>query len=112
MNGESPNFTKALSIEVPLDPIDAAQVVSGSPSAGAVGLGEFDSREYGVWEHTVGVSTDVEVDEIFVVLKGSAILSFEDGSSVELRAGSVGRLREGQRTTWDVREVLRKIYFS
>ena len=69
--------------------------------------------EVGVWEMTPGTATDVEVDEVFVVLAGSATVSFDDdGEQVELAPGSVVRLRAGERTTWVVRETIRKIYVA
>ena len=67
-----------------------------------------------MWEHTPGASTDVEADEVFVVLAGSATVAFEDPAlqSIELRPGSVVRLTAGMRTVWTVRETLRKVYFA
>jgi uncharacterized cupin superfamily protein len=79
---------------------------------GSAPLGEFDGHEYGVWEHSIGASTDVEADEVFVVLFGAATVTFEDGTAVELGPGSMGRLHEGQRTVWTVTETLRKVYIS
>lgn len=91
----------------------AEQVQDGAPAAGAVALGEFDGREVGVWEHTVGVSTDVEAEELFVVLSGAGSVEFVDeGRTVQLRPGTVLRLSEGQRTIWTVTETLRKVYLS
>ena len=50
---------------------------------------------------------------MFVVLSGSATVSFDDdGEQVDLAPGSVVRLRAGERTTWVVRETLRKIYVA
>ncbi|MCV7365300.1 cupin domain-containing protein [Mycolicibacterium neworleansense] len=73
----------------------------------------FSDVTIGVWEHTPGVSRDVEADEVFVVLCGHATVSFDDGSPpIDLRPGSVVRLREGQRTTWTVRETLRKVFIA
>ncbi len=46
------------------------QVAGGSVTTGAVPLGETERLEVGVWEHSAGVSTDVEVDEVFVILSG------------------------------------------
>ncbi|MFL0713120.1 MAG: cupin domain-containing protein [Microcella pacifica] len=46
-----------------------------------------------MWEITPGIVTDVEVDEVFVVLSGHATLRREDGSESELVAGTVGRSR-------------------
>lgn len=106
------DFATAASIELKHEPVPAYQVVVGSPSTGAAPLGELDGREYGVWEHTVGASTDVEADEVFVVLSGAATIRFEDGTVVALEPGTVGRLREGQRTVWAVTETLRKVYVS
>lgn len=63
-------------------------------------------------EHCVGSSTDVEADELFIVLSGAATVRFADGGVIELGPGSVGRLHEGQRTVWTVTETLRKVYFS
>ena len=89
----------------------AEKVVSGNPVVGFAELGSFDGHEYGVWEHSAGSSTDVEADEVFVVLFGAATVSF-DGGIVRLGPGSMGRLREGQHAVWKVTETLRKVYFS
>jgi uncharacterized cupin superfamily protein len=99
---------------VPLEPVPDEQVVAGSPSAGVVVLDERDGREIGVWEMTPGTATDTEVDEVFVVLAGSATVSFvePDLPPVELAPGSVVRLTAGMRTTWIVRETLRKVYVA
>ncbi|MCW3492452.1 cupin domain-containing protein [Microbacterium sp. SSM24] len=106
--------TDAASLDLALAPVPAEQVVVGAPRAGAVELGELGGVEIGVWEHTPGVSTDVEADEVFVVLSGAATVSFDDSAlpDLELRAGSVARLTAGMRTTWTVRETLRKIYLA
>ena len=68
----------------------------------------------GVWEHSPGVSTDVEADEVFVVLAGSGVLSFDAPAlpPVTLAAGVIVRLTEGMRTTWTVTETLRKVYIA
>jgi len=91
-----------------------ALVVSGAPTAGWIVLDESASGELGVWEHTPGTSTDIESDEVFVVLSGSATLSFDEPSlpSIELRPGVLVRLAAGMRTVWTVRETLRKVYVT
>lgn len=106
--------TDAAALPLALDSVPADQVVNGSPAAGFVELGTIGDIEVGVWEHTAGVSTDVESDEVFVVLSGSATVTFVDPPlpPVELRPGSVGRLASGMRTTWTVHERLRKVYFA
>lgn len=100
----------ASSLALRHEPLPTGQVSAGSPSTGLVEL----TDSVGVWEHTPGTSTDVESDEIFVVLSGSATLAFSQPAlpAVELRAGSVVRLTAGMRTVWTVRETLRKVYIA
>lgn len=106
------DFVLAASIELEYSPVDAAQIVAGEPVVGVAELGALGEHEYGVWEHSVGASSDVEVDEVFVVLFGAATVEFDDGTVIELGLGSVGRLREGQHTVWTVTETLRKVYIA
>ncbi len=94
-------------------PVPAEQVRDGSPTASAAALGEFAGREVGVWEITPGTVTDVEVDELFIVLSGTATVLFVDENRLEhLSHGSVLRLMSGQRTVWTVTETLRKVYIA
>lgn len=115
----------AASIDIPLTPVPESQIELGSPSTGFVALGEFGGNEYGVWEMTVGSMADVEADELFVVLSGTAtvelrtahtdehaIVEGQDGSVASLVAGSVGRLAAGMETIWTVSETLRKVYIT
>jgi uncharacterized protein len=66
--------------------------------------------EVGLWEAGPGTDTDVEVDELFLVLAGAGTVTFADGSAVDLRPGVLVRLREGDRTTWEITERVRKLY--
>ena len=91
-------------------PLDPAQVVTGDPALAADALLETDTVEIGVWEHTEGTSTDVEADEVFVVVSGSATVEVEGGATLELAPGVMGVLARGARTTWIVREPLRKVF--
>lgn len=94
-------------------PVPAEQVLDGAPSASAAALGTFAGQEVGVWEHTPGTSTDVEADELFIVLAGQATVHFVDEErTVHLSAGSVMQLFAGQRTEWTVTETLRKVYVA
>lgn len=104
----------AATVEVPVEPLPAEQVVAGSPAAGFVVLDERDGHEIGVWEMTPGSATDTESDEVFVVLSGHATVTFESPelAPLELTPGSVVRLTDGMRTTWVVHETLRKVYLA
>ena len=69
--------------------------------------------EIGVWEMTPGVMTDVEADEVFVVLSGSATIEFADGTAtLRVGPGDVVRLAAGAETVWTVAETLRKVYLT
>ncbi|NJP98783.1 cupin domain-containing protein [Nonomuraea sp. FMUSA5-5] len=88
------------------DELDPSQIVAGDPVTSSLELG----GGRGIWEITPGVVTDVERDEIFVVLSGRATVAVEGGTTVELGPGDVCLLAEGAKTTWIVHETLRKVY--
>jgi len=100
--------------ELALDPLplDPATIFAGEPQASAIVLDASpDGRvERGVWELTPGTVTDVEADELFVVVSGRATVEVAGGPTLQLAPGSVGILREGDRATWYVHETLRKVY--
>ena len=73
-------------------------------------LGNTGDREIGIWEVDPGVTTDIEVDEVFIVLTGSATISVDGHVDVNIGPGDVVHLTEGTHTTWKVHERLRKVY--
>lgn len=92
--------------------VPADQIESGSPETGILELPDFAGVSMGVWEHTEGVSTDTEVDEVFIVISGGATIEFmnEDTPPLEVAAGDIVRLNAGVKTRWVVRDHLRKVY--
>ncbi len=92
--------------------LDPADVVAGEPRTASVELATLDGTSVGVWEITAGTVRDTEVDEVFVVLSGDATVRFDDGSTLELGPGVAVRLQAGDRTVWEVRETLRKVYVA
>ena len=92
--------------------LDPAQIVSGAPEiSGAELSSSADGRVVrGVWRCTAGTVTDVEQDEMFVVLEGRATIEVQDGPTFEVSPGSVCILERGARTTWTVHEPLLKAY--
>jgi uncharacterized cupin superfamily protein len=102
--------TDAAALAIVHELVDADQIVAGSPTTG---IHEIDETT-GVWEMSPGAMSDVEEDEVFVVLAGDATVDFIEPAlpSVELRPGSVLRLEAGMRTVWTVRETLRKVYLA
>jgi uncharacterized cupin superfamily protein len=91
-------------------PLDPAQVVAGSPATASLVLPSDDTVERGIWEITPGTVTDVEADEMFVVISGRATIAVEGGPVFDVGPGDVCVLTEGARTTWTVHETLRKVY--
>ena len=93
--------------EVPIE----LEPVEGGQSAGSAELGGFGDGSFGVWTITEGVSTDVEVDEVSVILSGrGTVLDLDTGAEVRLTAGTVLRLAAGVRTRWTIIEPIRKVY--
>jgi hypothetical protein len=93
-------------------PLEPGQVVDGDPEVRHLGLHEDDALAIGIWQHSVGVSTDVETDELFVVLSGRATIQVDGGPTLQVAAGDVGLLPAGARTTWTIHETLRKVYVA
>lgn len=96
-------------------PVRVSELPPGKCPAGPISTGvgllaATDRLEVGVWEHPAGTSTDVETDEVFVVLSGRGRIVLEDGTVLELRPGTVGVLESGTPTTWIVDEPLRKVW--
>jgi uncharacterized cupin superfamily protein len=93
------------------DELDPTDVLAGEPQTASRELwSAVGTADLGIWEITPGTVTDVEADELFVVLSGRATIAFEDGPVLEVGPGDACRLRAGQRTVWTVHETLRKVY--
>jgi hypothetical protein len=94
------------------DPLDPASIREGSPVVreALLWVSEDGKVARGVWEITEGVVTDVEQDELFVVVAGRATIEVEGGPTLEVGPGDVCVLVEGARTTWTIHETLRKVY--
>lgn len=104
----------AAALPLPHEPLPADEVLAGAPTTASVALATLGETEIGIWEMAPGTASDVESDEVFVVLAGRATIAFDDPALADLEVGpgSVVRLAEGQRTVWTVTETLRKIYIA
>jgi uncharacterized cupin superfamily protein len=108
-------MAEANALVLETEPVPPEQVTAGSPETGAVVLTQWASREVGVWEMTPGQMTDVEADEVCVIIAGTGVVHRTlDGVGVEqpLTAGAVFQLLEGEETLWVVTETVRKIYLA
>ena len=108
----TPFVVSAADLELEPTRLDPEQVVSGTPETSELVLWESEDGMItrGVWEITPGVVTDVELDELFVVVSGRATIEIEGSDPIEAGPGSVVILGEGAKTTWIVHETLRKVY--
>ncbi|TXS54165.1 cupin domain-containing protein [Streptomyces sp. t39] len=99
-------------VDLDPEPLASGQILSGTPEVSGKVIWEAeDGRQVrGVWQITPGVVTDVEADELFVVLSGSATIEVAGGATFTVGPGDMAILREGDRTTWTVHETLRKVY--
>ncbi|MFJ9828299.1 cupin domain-containing protein [Streptomyces sp. NPDC101160] len=110
---EQPSFAVHIpDADLEADPLDPAQIVSGTPEVSGKVLWESaDGKQIrGIWQITPGVVTDTEANELFVVVSGRATVEVEGGETLEIGPGDACVLREGDRTTWTVHETLRKAY--
>ncbi len=96
--------------DLDLDDLDPTKIVSGAPKIRSLSLHDSADLAVGVWQHSAGVSRDIEADEIFVVLSGRATIEITDGPTLEVGPGDVGLLPAGAQTVWTIHESLRKIY--
>ena len=83
----------------------------GAVTTACVDLGDTATLKCGVWEHNVGVSIQENDDEVFVVLAGTGVIRFDDGTpDLVLAPGVVGRLLAGKNRRWEVTSAFRKIW--
>ena len=84
--------------------------LSAGVSTGLVEKVSDVGLEVGVWEHSVGSSTDTFGAEAFVVLSGRGVVRCANGGEIVLAPGVVGILQDGDVTTWEITETLRKVW--
>ena len=96
------------------DPVAPSQTLHGALAVRSASLATLGDVEVGVWECTAGASTDIEVDEIFVVISGRARIDFTSPvlPSIEVGPGDLVRLAAGMQTVWTVTQTLRKVYIA
>ena len=92
--------------------LDAKQNVSGDVTTAVRAEAAWGDMEVGVWEHSVGTSTDVEIEEVFVVIEGEGTVTCDQGGQIDLAPGVVGLLPAGAQTTWTISKPLRKVWIT
>ncbi len=92
--------------------LDDERNLSGDVTTAVSAQATEGDMEVGVWEHSVGTSTDVEVEEVFVVLEGEGTVTDDEGGRIDLAPGVVGLLPMGAKTTWTITKPLRKVWIT
>ncbi len=100
----------ATTVGVTHEPLPADKARSEGVSTGLAEVLSEAGLDAGVWEHSVGSSTDSFGDEVFVVLAGRGVVRCGSGGSIDLAPGVVGVLHAGDVTTWEITEPLRKVW--
>jgi len=91
--------------------LDDSQAISPVDlKTGFAELGETNQLKTGIWIHPVGISTDTEVDEVFVVFEWKGRVFLKDGTVLNLFPGVVGTLLRGEETRWEIDEPLKKVW--
>jgi uncharacterized cupin superfamily protein len=106
-------FAHAITVGIQHEDVAAQQIISGAPQTGLVELGVWNGFDAGVWEMTPGAMSDIEVDELCIILSGAGVVQrVIDGRTMnqELAPGVVLGLREGEETVWTVTSTVRKVY--
>lgn len=82
-------------------------------NAGAHEFAPVAGANVGIWEMAPGVAQFDDEEELFVVVSGSATLTFvRTGETLEIGPGAIVRLFDGEQTHWVVHETIRKVYVS
>jgi len=85
---------------------------SNGVTSAVASVDQEGDMEVGVWEHSVGTSTDTEVEEVFVVIEGEGTVTCAEGGRIDLAPGVVGLLPAGAQTTWQITKPLRKVWIT
>jgi hypothetical protein len=111
-------FDSSLSLEDKWVKLDPSKVISSSNpdnklSTATTEFGNTDFMQTGIWEHEPGVSTDTEVEEVFVVISGTGkVTCIDSGKVLGLSPGVVGTFATGTRTQWEIFTPLRKVFIN
>lgn len=100
------------SIKLTHRPLDPQLAITDTVTTAVAAVDTEGDMEVGVWEHSVGESTDTEVEEVFVVISGKGKVTCDQGGVIDLAPGTIGILPAGARTTWQVTEPLRKVWIT
>ena len=96
------------------DPLDREQVIEGDPQTFDLLLSESEdgTEVSGFWMCTPGVFSDTELEESFLVIRGSAEVELADGTRLNIGPGDTHSFTAGEKTIWTVKTPLLKSYWA
>jgi uncharacterized cupin superfamily protein len=100
----------AFAVSVNHEPMAAEAALTDGVSTAIAELTKDVGLEVGIWEHSVGNSHASYGSEVFVILEGRGRITDTNGGVIELKPGVVGVLHEGDDTTWEITEKIRKVW--
>ena len=105
-------YLDATNAELTPDPLDPASILEGTPEVSNLVLDTSPDGKVirGIWQITPGKVTDIELDELFVVLSGRVTIEIEGREPYDAGPGHIGIVRKDECTIWTVHETLRKAY--
>lgn len=97
-----------------LDPLDPGQVIEGDPQTSDLVISESagGTEICGFWQCTPGTFSDTELEESFLVLRGTAEVKLADGTRVQIGPGDTHSFNVGEQTVWTVTSTLLKSYWA
>jgi uncharacterized cupin superfamily protein len=93
-------------------PIEAKDIVSGNPVATAHVMHSDADGKYatGIWACGTGTfHWTFGHDEFIYVLEGEAVITYDSGQKIPIRAGDVVYFPKG-RTTWKILKPIKKVF--
>ncbi|MDO8392496.1 MAG: cupin domain-containing protein [Actinomycetota bacterium] len=101
----------AFDIEVEMIGLPEEDVVAGPAAEGWKVLHQWRGIDIGVHSFAGGAAYYEDTDQVFVILAGSATVTWPDGSMLDVGAGDVVALKAtGSKLKWTIHETLRKVY--
>ena len=98
-------------IELEMVPLPEEDVLVGQAAEGWKVLHRWRGIDIGVHSFEGGDAYYEDTDQVFVILAGSATVTWPDNSTLTVSAGDVVALQAtGSKLKWTIHETLRKVY--
>ncbi len=88
------------------------RTIEGSPKTKKLVIFEGENgTESGIWECTPGrFRSKMEQNETMYIYEGQAVLKFDEGGEITIKAGDVLTIPKGSSFVWNIQETVCKVY--